>query len=247
MGESGEVSVSAGVGEVKTAFRDRGLTFSKADEVSTPHYYKTRLTSPTSVHPPIDAELAATSRASSIRFSFNRDNVTSAVESPYIVVQATRKGIVGQINVDPVKREISGWNPERQDSDLGPFTADDFRGYFVVRFDSDCEFQSYGTAKGSDLSEGNSFDEGEVLSAYVRFNPALASVNFRVGVSYISIEQARVNIDNEIPDGTTLEQTAAQVEALWAEKLDRVEITGATEDDLTIFYTAMYHALQVSL
>lgn len=40
MGESGQVVVVPGVGEVKPAFEDRGLSFEKADEVITPSYYK---------------------------------------------------------------------------------------------------------------------------------------------------------------------------------------------------------------
>lgn len=34
------------------------------------------------------------------------------------------------------------------------------------------------------------------------------------------------------------------MEALWAEKLDLIQLTNATDDQLSIFYTSMYHALQ---
>jgi putative alpha-1,2-mannosidase len=164
---------------------------------------------------------------------------------PFVVVQATRELVAGEISIDPQAREVSGWNPERQDKDLGPFAAKDFRGYFVARFDTD--FSAYGIAHGADLTPDARFGEGEALSAYVQFPPnAAASVGVRVGVSYISIEQARQNLLNEIPDGTSLEETAKAVEAQWAEKLDRVQITNATEDQLAIFYTSMYHALQVT-
>lgn len=39
MGESGQVVVAPGTGAVKAAFEERGLTFSKDSEVSTPSYY----------------------------------------------------------------------------------------------------------------------------------------------------------------------------------------------------------------
>jgi hypothetical protein len=85
-----------------------------------------------------------------------------------------------------------------------------------------------------------------VLSAYVRFasTPEL-TVNVRVGVSYISVEQARRNLDLEIPDGTSLEETASKTRGLWAEKLNRIQIQGASDDDLQVFYTAFFHTLQV--
>jgi len=73
------------------------------------------------------------------------------------------------------------------------------------------------------------------------------TVNVRIGVSFISIEQARQNIDNEIGDGVVLEETARRTRAEWAEKLDRVKIEGATEVEKDIFYTGFYHALQVSI
>lgn len=64
-------------------------------------------------------------------------------------------------------------------------------------------------------------------------------------MSFISIEQARRNLDREIPDGETLEATARKTRAAWAEKLDRIQLEGATEKQKTIFYTAFFHSLQV--
>lgn len=236
MGESAEIAVAAGSGAVKTAFADRSLTFSHDEEVSSPHYYKTIISSEDT--PSITAELSATSRVGHMRFTFDSEVV------PHIVVQATREKISGEITIDPVRREIVGWNPERQDSNLGPFTATDFKGYFVARFDTD--FTAYGVANNSTLTENSVSGVGEALSAYVQFPMGLATpvINVRVGISYISIDQARQNLDAEIPDGTSLEETAASTETLWAQKLDLVELTGASEDDLVIFYTSMYHALQ---
>jgi predicted alpha-1,2-mannosidase len=233
MGESGEMSVAVGTGSVKTAFADRMLPFSHDTEVSSPQYYKVQLNTETGK---ITAELTSKSRAGALRFSFDDSSV------PFAVVQATRAKINGHVSIDAANREIVGWNPERQDDVLGPFTAADFKGYFVARFDQD--FASFGTSNNSTLSEGALTGDGEELAAYVRFAEGTKQVNMRVGVSYISIEQARVNLDTEIPDGVSLEDTAAAVADKWSEKVDLVKITNATEDQLAIFYTAMYHALQ---
>ena len=235
MGESGEIAVAPGVGDVKTSFKDRGLKFSHDNEVSTPQYYKVLLNADDETQ--ITAELASTSRAGAMRFTF-----PSSVD-PFVVVQATRSTIAGEVTIDAKNREIYGWNPERQDDVLGPFTAEDFRGYFVARFDSD--FASWGTAHNSTLSEGSDFDQGTELSAYVRFATGTGVVNVRTGVSYISVEQARVNLDNEIPVGSSVESVADAVEKQWADKLDLIQLTNASEDDLAVFYTSMYHALQV--
>ena len=155
MGESGEVVVSAGIGSendnsINVAFANRGLSFSKAHEVSKAYYYKTRVYGSTYA---IQAELSAMSRASSMRFTFHEDeSSTSMKDSPYVALQVTRDSYLGRVTIDPEAREIFGHNPERQDSNLGPSKAKDFKGYFVARFDQ--KFESYGTALGSTLYPG---------------------------------------------------------------------------------------------
>lgn len=68
-------------------------------------------------------------------------------------------------------------------------------------------------------------------------------MDVRVGVSFISIEQARANIDLEVPDGQTLAQTSRRTRKEWAEKLDRLSVAGATGHNKTVLYTAFAHTL----
>lgn len=233
MGESAEIAVCPGTGSVKTAFSERGLKFSHEDEVSSPHYYQSTLFTETG-H--IIAEATAVSRSSALRFTFEDE------EMPHIVIQATRDSVDGEINIDPLTREVYGWNPERQDSVLGPSPAIGFKGYFVAQFDSD--FLSWGVAHGATLEEDVLRGTGSSLSAYVRL-PLRVKTNVRVGISYISYELARESLKRETPMGKDLEEIAENVKSQWDEKLDLVQIANATEDQLAIFYTAMYHALQV--
>ena len=142
--------------------------------------------------------MSATSRVGYLRFSFHGEDGCEGCNVPNVVVQATRSGIEGEVHIDPAKREVYGFNPERQDDVLGPFTASSFKGYFVARFDKD--FVSYGIAYGGEKEVGYVDGKGEDLSGFVTFGSDV--VNVRVGVSFISYEQARTSIDNEIPDGT---------------------------------------------
>jgi putative alpha-1,2-mannosidase len=82
-----------------------------------------------------------------------------------------------------------------------------------------------------------------MLSAYVTFQSSL--VNVRIGVSFISVEQARRNLDKEIPDGPPLEDTVNRTRDLWEEKLGRIQIEGASDEEMETFYTAFFHTLQV--
>lgn len=236
MGEFGQVVVAPGIGDIKPAFADRGMPFSHDDELSTPHYYK--VTMDAGNDRKIVAETTATSRVGSLRFTFDGDS------APHIIIQATRETIEGEITISPETREIYGRNPERQDYKLGPFKAKNFNGYFVARFDQ--EFSAWGTASNGTLHENRTSMTSTGLSAYAQFSEKTCHVSVRVGVSFISVDQARKNLDSEIPDETSLEHTSLQIESLWAEKLDRVKVEGATKDQLTILYTGMFHSLQVS-
>ncbi|WET76406.1 GH92 family glycosyl hydrolase [Amycolatopsis sp. QT-25] len=69
---------------------------------------------------------------------------------------------------------------------------------------------------------------------------AAGEVTMRIATSLISLAQAKRNLDQEIPAGTTFEQVRAQARAQWAEVLGRVEIEGATEDQRTTFYSNLY-------
>lgn len=76
------------------------------------------------------------------------------------------------------------------------------------------------------------------------FSPEVVEVSVRIGVSFISVEQARKNLDMEVPDGNTLEDTATATRSAWAEKLELIKINGASKDQLQTFYTAFFHTLQ---
>ncbi|KIJ44801.1 glycoside hydrolase family 92 protein [Sphaerobolus stellatus SS14] len=245
MGESGQVVVAPGVGKVTPSFEERGIPFSHNDEVATASYYSVKMRPETGGV--IHGEHASTSRVGHLRFTF------TDVSSPHVVLQVTRNSIVsnnesriqvniGDVAILPDRQEITGRNPERQDDILGPFKAERFAGYFVARFSE--PFESWGTATNDTLHEGETSRTDEQVMGYARFRQNTTTVDVRVGVSFISIEQARKNLDNEIPDGTSLEKTAYQTRQTWAEKLDRVQIEGATDDQKTIFYTGFYHTLQ---
>lgn len=150
----------------------------------------------------------------------------------------------GSVSINPALREITGSNPERQDFIIGPNPATNFAGYFCARFSE--PIVSFGTAVNGTLCEGENERNGTMLSGYARFSNGTKSVDVRVGVSFISVDQARKNLEAEIPDGTSLEETARVTREAWAEKLNRIQIEGASQDDLETVYTAFFHTLQVS-
>ncbi|KAI1815825.1 glycoside hydrolase family 92 protein [Poronia punctata] len=296
MGELGQMVLMPGwTEEVKPAFEQRGLSFRKKDESSTPYVYEVVLDADTEGEHDWDLTEAAagegpvpggagqvpddvregangrTRKRSNEPKVFQR-SIRTAMSAlahtgflnleyedarpkgldqtpiePYVSIQVTRQNWTGHVEIDPERREISGSNPQRQDYLLGPDKPTNFRGYFVSRFSQ--PFESYGITFGRNATEGVQHASGENLGAYVRFCDSTTKVEVRTGISFVSIEQARRNLDIEIPDGTTLEDTVRQAKETWLEKLGRVTIEGindtdAQHDQRTIWYTGLYHALQ---
>ena len=64
----------------------------------------------------------------------------------------------------------------------------------------------------------------------------------QMGVSFVSIENARMNLDAE-QQGFDFDRVVAASGESWREPLGRIRVTGGTEEQKTVFYTALYHAL----
>jgi predicted alpha-1,2-mannosidase len=69
------------------------------------------------------------------------------------------------------------------------------------------------------------------------------SVQVKVGLSFISIEQAERNL-NEAVHGWDFERRKEETRSAWNALLGKIEIRGGTEKQKTIFYTSLYRAEQ---
>jgi excinuclease ABC subunit B len=67
-------------------------------------------------------------------------------------------------------------------------------------------------------------------------------VNVKIGLSYTSIENAKVNLESEAKDLAFDEAMKATTDK-WNESLSRILVSGGTEDSKIKFYTGLYHAL----
>lgn len=166
--------------------------------------------------------------------------------SPWVFVEVSRRNWTGEVHIDADRREIYGYNTERQDYLLGPDHAPSFKGYFVSQFSE--PFSAQGVTNGNH-TEGNLERTGNFTGAYVKFHQDTTRVEVRTGISFVSIEQARRNLNIETPSTSTLEDTVNDVKQAWLEKLGRVTIEGVNktssdQDPRTIWYTSLFHSLQ---
>jgi predicted alpha-1,2-mannosidase len=82
---------------------------------------------------------------------------------------------------------------------------------------------------------------GDSIGAYMIYDfKKPQQVEVKIGVSYVSIENARENLEIEVGDAT-FEKIYAETKEEWNKKLKVVKVEGGTEDEKTIFYTALYH------
>ena len=67
-------------------------------------------------------------------------------------------------------------------------------------------------------------------------------VTMKVGLSFVSVDKARANLNTEI-SGWDFDAVHASAQSTWSQLLNRVEIQGGSPDQRTIFYTGLYHML----
>lgn len=112
--------------------------------------------------------------------------------------------------------------------------------YFVARFSKPAV--EAGTWKGPSV-QGEKERSGGAIGAYLRFSTAESEpILVKVGISYVSVENARLNLAAEMPewDFEAVRDSARQA---WERELSKLEVEGGPPERLKVFYTALYHAL----
>lgn len=64
-----------------------------------------------------------------------------------------------------------------------------------------------------------------------------------LGISYVSTDNARMNLDAEQPEGSSFDAIRESAREQWNKELGRIRVSGGTDDQMTVFYTALYHCL----
>lgn len=120
--------------------------------------------------------------------------------------------------------------------------------YFYARFNK--SFRAFGTWTGTEVKAGSKDASGVSCGAYIDYVTAENEpVEVKVGISYTSIDQAKLNLDTEIKDWNfnRVKETAAET---WNKALSKIDVQANQADGeeynqhkLTTFYTALYHSL----
>ena len=125
-----------------------------------------------------------------------------------------------EIQVDAENRTVYGYTCSYTEA---PF-HDHFKMHFVLSFD--CDIDGMETQRIG--------DKAEAVGVFL----AKKQYNVRVATSFISLEQAKLNLKREL-ENKTFEQLASEAENIWEGLLSRLQIE-ADEKAMRTFYSCMY-------
>ncbi|WP_373651663.1 GH92 family glycosyl hydrolase [Schlesneria sp. DSM 10557] len=216
----------------------RGLNtpFLHENEVAFPGYYGV------SLHRlGILAELTSTCRVGIHRYTFAR------AQSPHLLMHVTSalgKGAcrAGSVRILPETGEIEG-SAEAH----GTFSKryGGLRVYFVARVNR--PIRTFATWSGDAENQTVSTEiEGDDIGVDLEIDvdPTSRQVELKVGFSYVSLEGARQNLEQEAGN-VNFDEALQRAVTEWEEKLGRIEVSGGSKSERTIFTTALYRAFQM--
>ncbi|MDG5798882.1 GH92 family glycosyl hydrolase [Marinilabiliaceae bacterium ANBcel2] len=240
----GSIILMPTTGELEVDYSEYGTTLS--DEMANPGYYSAYLD-----RYGVGAEATATMRTGRSRYTFpeGKSNILLDLGQGLTNETGAYVKMVSDTQIEGYK--LLGtfcYNPEAV-----------FPVYFVVEFDRPADERGYWKEhrrlgghrhNWSETSgEFKIYDRysremaGENIGAWYSFDTEEGEeIEVKVGVSYVSIENARENLSVE-QDGLDFEQIAQNAFDKWNEELSRIEVEGGTDDDKQMFYTALYHLL----
>ena len=217
----GQFSIMPVVGAPEFDADKRASWFGHKGESVKAYYYKVYLADYDVV-----TEFSPTDRAALFRFTFPES------KDSYIVVDAFDKG--SYIKIDKANNRIIGYTTRNSGG-----VASNFKNYFVVEFDKPFEYVS--TFVNGKLEKDATEQQANHVGAVIGFATSKGEqVNARVASSFISHEQAAINL-KELGDDT-LEEVTEKGRKAWNEVLGRIEIEGGNLDQYRTFYSCLYRA-----
>lgn len=208
-----------------------GSLFKHSKEIIQPGYHKVHLEKYN-----IDAELTSTNRVGFHRYTFPESSESNILIDLSVELgpSDTQSGYIKKTN----NHEIVGYAvmaPTRR----RPKPVEVF---FVIQFNK--PFKNLGGWKKEiDLPMIDSI-QGERIGAYVTFPTKNKEERLmKVAISYVSIEQARLNLVTELPHWN-FNQIVFESRKVWNDELKKIEIKGGTKTEQSRFYTDLWHSLQ---
>lgn len=222
MNDYGQFSLMPITGNVRIDETERASWYSHKSEVATPYYYSVYL-----ADHDITTELTPTERAANFRFTFPK------TDHSYVVLDAFDKE--SYVKISPKERKITGYTTRNSGG-----VPTNFKNYFVIYFDK--PFASSQVWHGKTITKDSLEIKSTHAGAVIGFKTSKGEqVQARVASSFISIEQAELNLKELGNDSfDTVKQKAKQA---WNKELGRIQVEGGTVAQMQTFYSCLYRSL----
>lgn len=233
--------------------------YSKQTEKASAGYYGVKLTEHN-----ITAEMTAAPHSGIMRFTFpagkqsriqidlaRRVGGTSTWQEVKVINDST---IAGYMQCTP---EGGGWGNgdgkadytvyfyaqfSKPLSNYGTWSADIPDGWPRKREDVESARYQQQIAKAT-ITPGTKEKAGKHLGFYTEFSTTEnEAVLLKAGISFVSIEGAKNNLQTEIKDWN-FDRVKQQAFDSWNKALGKMTISGGTEEEKKVFYTALYHTM----
>jgi len=224
MNDYGQFSIMPVTGTLKFTQDDRASWFSHKTEIAKPYYYSVYL-----ADADVTTEMVPTERAAQFRFTFPKE------ENSFIVIDAFDKG--SYVKIIPEEKKIIGYTTRYSRGNLP-----NFKNYFVIYIDK--PFALSYTWHDSTLEKGALEMTAAHAGAIVGFKTVGGEkINLKVASSFISTEQAELNLKRELA-ADDFEATKAKAKTVWNKTLGKLLVEGGSAEEVKTFYSCLYRAVQ---
>jgi predicted alpha-1,2-mannosidase len=225
--DMGNILVMPAAGKISANFSSNKSSY--INEQASPGYYSVLLEDPEIL---VESTVSQRTSFSSYTFSQDTDSANIIIDLHHSMIAASDAYI--KIISDT---EIEGWSSSGCFCNSGASRI----VHFVARFDQ--AFYKSGTYNNNGVYTDIQELSGQYTGAYMSFKTNQDEpILMKVGISYVSIENARENLNTE-QENWNFEQSRTTAENEWEKELSKIQVEGGTREQNVIFYTALYHAL----
>jgi len=204
-------------------------------------YYKVDLTDYD-----IRAEVTATSRCGFQRYTFPKDREGSRVLLDLVIPSEYRYNSIEAYIKKTGENSIEGYSHQLSPNTWSGGISQEYTVHFVAEFDQPISGLSVWTEDGVKETDVIEIRNAEDVGAIVEFDTHENNVvQLKTGISYVSIANARENLETEInkPFGWDFNAVRQNNIKIWTDLFQRVKITSSNRLEKVRFYNNMYRSL----
>ena len=214
------------IGEVKWKNSEYASPFSHWEEKASPGYYEVLLRKHN-----IKAAAAASYRSGIYQFSYD-----AAATEGKLLIDLQHRDEVLESSLQVVNEyEVKGMRRSKS-------WAQNQVVYFWIKFDTKITGYSF-AEDNKEVKLSIQSMSGKKIKSHLVFDlPADKIIQARIGISGVSMENAKLNLEAEVgkTDFVLLKKNA---EETWNKELGKIAVSGGSSDQQVAFYTALYHTM----